>query len=165
MYLSLTCSLAVVLFSFSLTERYEQKFPKFFPADYVKVLKKDFIKTVKSEKLIANVQTNFQTLFDKVKAIDGHYNADADYYYYVIFGKKNNLDKMEILKIEKADLDNETYTYIDFTNIDVENTTYCTSGPDSSPFSFVCTGPCEARSEVCLGAVCGVVVLGNCVQE
>lgn len=152
--------LTVTAISFTTSDT--EKYPDNLPLEYVEVLKKDFIKTTESQSLFASIETNFISLFDEVTRIDAQYSEKSGYYYMVL-GSKDGQVKFEILTVEVSDIENETYTYIDFTNIDVNTVQYCTSGPDVSPFPFVCTGPCEFRTSNCLGAVCGVYIFGVCV--
>jgi len=156
-------ALAVLtLFVYSFTTPNTERYPSDLPIEYVEVLEKDFIKTVDNESLLNTIETNFVTLFDDVTRIDAQHSEKSGYYYMVL-GSKDGQPKFEILTVNVSDIENETYTYIDFTNVDVKTVQYCTSGPDVSPFPFVCTGPCEFRTSNCLGAICGMYIFGVCV--
>ncbi|GAB5398960.1 MAG: hypothetical protein Aureis2KO_05450 [Aureisphaera sp.] len=154
----------LVLTVYSFTNSSKDMYPEDLASEYVEVLKRDFVKTMDNESLYATLEANFITLFDAIDQVDAQFSESYGYYYTVI-GKKDGKEKVEILKIDESDVINETYSYIDFSNLDAMTVTYCTSGPDSSPFPFVCLGPCQVRTETCLGAVCGVVVFGVCVQQ
>lgn len=152
----------LTLFGFSKKE-FGDKYPKDMPADYVEILKKDFIKTMDSKSLIDKLEKNFHPLFDEINSVDAQLNSDFGYYY-IVFGKKDNQDKVEILKINNSDIENNTYTYINFENVHVSAATeYCLSGPDSSPFRDVCIGPCAERDN-CWGSICGILLNGVCVN-
>jgi len=147
---------------YSFTTSNTKKYPENLPIEYVEVLKKDFIKTIDGESLLATIETNFVSLFDEVTRIDAQH-SDKSGYYYMVLGSKDGQVKFEILTVNASDIENEAYTYINFTNLDVKTAEFCTSGPDVSPFPFVCTGPCEFRTSNCLGAVCGVYIFGVCI--
>lgn len=153
--------LTLSIYSFTTSDN--ETYPEDLPAEYVEVLKKDFIKTTVSESLRVTIETNFVSLFDKVTRIDAQY-SDKSGHYYMVLGSKDGQEKFEILTVGESDIANETYSYIDFTKFDAMSVTYCTSGPNSSPFPFVCTGPCQFRTVTCLGAICGVYIGGQCVN-
>ena len=158
---------AITAFAFtvvSFTSFNNEKYPENLPSEYVEVLKGDFIKTMESNSLFTSIETNFVSLFDEVTTIDAQYSNNAGYYYLVV-GSKNGQERFEILKTDKADIDNGTYTYIDFSNMEAMPMQFCSSGPAFSPFPFVCTGPCQVRTTSCLGAICGILVNGQCVNE
>ena len=158
-------TLAVLILTvYSFTNSSNDAYPEDLAPEYVEVLKRDFVKTMNNESLHVSLETNFITLFDEINQVDAQY-SDKFGYYYTVMGKKDGKEKVEILKINESDVINETYSYIDFSNLDAMTVTYCTSGPDSSPFPFVCLGPCQVRTNNCLGAICGVVIFGVCVQQ
>lgn len=158
-------ALAVMtLFVYSFTTSNIETYPENLPLEYVEVLKKDFIKTTSSESLLNSIETNFVSLFDKVTRIDAQH-SDKSGFYYMVLGSKEGQEKFEILVVGETDIKNEIYSHIDFTNLDVRNAAFCSSGPDTSPFPFVCLGPCQYRTTTCLGAICGVLIGTQCVQQ
>jgi len=81
--------------------------------------------TIHNNELNSQLQKNFIRYFDEIHYVVAKYHENVGYYYDV-FGTKNGLDANQGLKIDKSDIENETYTYIDFTDIKVnELTVYC----------------------------------------
>lgn len=163
------CLLAIgslAFYNFSLVDAPGEKYPTYLPLEAMETLKKEHVKVVESEALISTLATNFSPLFDEITAVHGQYNED-DGHYYVVFGEQDGVAKIELLKAWESDIENETYTYIDFTNIKVNNDiVYCTRGPLNPTNPFVCpTDYCEARDYQCLGYVCGIQTFnGMCTQ-
>ena len=94
--------------------------------------------------------------------VDAQYNSGHGYYY-LVFGKKDNKEKVEMLKINKSDIEKSIYSYIDFSNVDLASITqYCRSGT-GYPFPPVCQGgECAPRYDGCLGLNCGIRIGNRC---
>ncbi|MBX2829456.1 MAG: hypothetical protein KTR22_14925 [Flavobacteriaceae bacterium] len=156
-------AISLTIFSFS-SLKTDEKYPDDVPSEYIEAFKSDFIKTIHSEALKVTLESNFCSLFDKVYAVDAQMNPEAGFYY-LVFGEKNGVNKIELLKTSQSDIDNEAYTYIDFTNIEVNATTeYCRAG-NGYPFPPVCQGGCLPRDNNCLGILCGIRVGNQCIIQ
>jgi len=139
----------------------KDKYPDSLKKEYVEIFKAEFIKEMNSKSLIMDLESKFHPLFDKVNTVDVQFNSEHGYYYLVI-GKKDNKEKVEMLKINKSDFENNSYTYIDFTNININSSTeYCRSG-NGYPFPPVCQGGCLPRTNNCLGILCGIRSGNSC---
>lgn len=164
------CLLAIgslAFYNFSLTDAPGEKYPTYLPLETMEVLKKEHVKTVENEALMSSLATKFTSLFDEVTAVHGQYNED-DGHYYVVFGKQDGKAKIELLKANATDIENETYTYIDFSNmnLDYAAAVFCTRGPLNPSHPFTCPSDCDARLYQCLGYVCGVLTSGgHCVEK
>lgn len=146
------------LFSFVNKEKYPDSLKK----EYVEIFKAEFVKEMNSESLMIDIENKFDTLFDKVNSVDAQFNSEQGYYYLII-GKKDNKEKIEMLKINKSDFENNSYTYIDFTNIESNSSVeYCRSG-NGFPFPPVCQGGCLPRDNNCLGIICGIRSGNRCL--
>lgn len=145
--LILTVAIVALLASYSFSTI--DKYPDYVSSDSIALFKAQYLKTINNNDLNHQLEQNFSNLFDKVTAVDGQFSHETGYYY-IVFGEKNNEKSIQLLKIEKEDLDNETYTYIDFTNIEVDEfTQYCwTGGINCPPGCTYTTAPCWA--------ICGV---------
>jgi len=138
-----------VLFAYSNKPVY----PDYVPEFAIEKLEAEFVKKMTNTHLTNHIAENFISLFDNVSAIHAQY-SDDDGYYYLVFGEKENSSKIELLKIEKEDYLNETYTYIDFSNIsDKRQVQYCLRGSDNP---LTCPTPCNLYTNGCLGTICGV---------
>jgi len=154
--------LFMAFLNFTVLNESSEKYPESLPIEFIEIFENDFVKTVDNKVLINSLEENFSSLFDEIKRVDVQLNSDFGYAYLVI-GTKDLKEKVEILKIEKADVENETYTYIDFKNIDTKNAIqFCTTGPNISSNPFVCTGSCRFRNERCLGLICGISSGSGC---
>ncbi|GAB5400285.1 MAG: hypothetical protein Aureis2KO_18700 [Aureisphaera sp.] len=88
------------------------------------------LKTIDKPELNRLIEKNFIRFFDEVNYIDALY-SEAEGYYFAVYGQKNNKESLQFLKVEKDDVDNETYTYFDFEGITItENTEYCYRGAE-----------------------------------
>jgi len=134
----------IALYGFNSNDKY----PDSIDEGRVAMFESHFIKTISKNELNRQLERNFLPLFDKVTSVDAQHSDDWGYYY-LVFGEKNNIEKIELLKIEKEDVVNETYTYFDFEGFTVtENTLYCYRGgtcvgcviPDSLDCPILC-GP------------------------
>jgi hypothetical protein len=134
----------IAIYSFSTIDKY----PDNVPEENVTMYKSEYLKTINSHDLNMQLEQNFLPLFDKVTSVDAQFSQEIGYYY-IVFGVKNNTKKIELLKIEKVDVENETYTYFDFEGFTVtENTVYCWRG------FFLCL-PCQLQSEAACIIICG----------
>jgi hypothetical protein len=110
----------------------------------------DIIKTIENADLNDHIQKNFVRYFDDVDYITAHYSNVKGFYYYQVYGSKNGINTTQALKVNKSDLENETYTFIDFTNIKVDKLTeYCWEGVSNCP-----CGPDNTRK--CTSFICAV---------
>lgn len=137
-------------------------YPDYIPESYVLKFEKEFIETMENQNLIDHIEKNFVTLFDNVTAINAQFSDEIGFYY-LVFGEKSNISKIELLIIEEKDYLNEAYTYIDFSNIENLNTIeYCKKG---STNPLTCPVACDYYTDGCLGAVCGVWNGSQCIQQ
>ena len=139
----------------------DTKFPEGISAEKVAVYNTEYLKTIDNDLLNEQLSKNFAPLFDQVSFVDAQYSETIGYYY-IVFGTTNESDTMQLLKVEKEDIDNETYSYIDFSNIKVSETTiYCFRGytPGATCPQFGCNpmGPSE-----CEAPICGVYANNEC---
>lgn len=141
----------LMLFSFST----KSKYPDSLSSEHVEFFESERIKTISDAALNDRLEYLFSPLFDEVSSINAQYSNTSGYYY-LVFGSKDGIEKIDILKVEKSDIENGTYSYIDFTGVDPASVVnYCRRGSES-PFPFVCQGPCQLREDNCLGEICGV---------
>jgi len=152
-----TIALSAVLFSFVANKT--NHFPDDLPSAYVEKFSKEYLKTVKSEGLNTQLEKNFGQLFDKVDYLHGQYSKIDETHYYIAFGKKDGVDKIELFKVNEEDIKNETYTYIDFSKSEQVNVRrlYCREGG-------LCPSFCDYHVTNCLGYICGIwdFDIGDC---
>ncbi len=140
-------------------------YPDYVPESYVLKLEAEFVKKMDNQNLINHIEKNFVALFDNVNAIHTQY-SDEFGFYYLVFGVKSNISKIELLKIEEEDYLNETYTYIDFSKINVNSSTvYCGINylPPIDPCAYtICR---QITTTQCLVMSCGIWNGEECVQQ
>jgi hypothetical protein len=147
----------LAVYSFSTIDKY----PDYVSEDGVTMFKSHYIKTIDNNELNMQLEQNFLPLFDKVTSVDAQFSPESGYYY-VVFGEKNNAKTIQSLKIEKEDVDNETYSYIDFTNIEVnDQTLYC-----RDRIAPACPSGCiyYTQDDWCL-KICGPYVNHVCIPD
>lgn len=139
------------------------KLDSFNSSENTEKLNSDLIKTVHNKELNLFLEAHFISLFDKVDELQVVFLPDIGYCY-VVYGSKKNIKTINYLKIEEEDVINETYTYIDFSNIEItEDTQYCHK-PRVTP--SLCPNTCEyygSGSENCDLITCGVYNGGQCL--
>jgi hypothetical protein len=130
----------MAVYSFSTIDKY----PDYVSEESVTMYKSEYLKTINSHDLNTQLEQNFLPLFDNVTFVDAQFSQEIGYYY-IVFGEKNNAKTIQLLKIEKEDVDNETYTYFDFEGFTVtENTVYCwRGGPLCLPCQLQCCAACN----------------------
>ncbi|QNJ96957.1 hypothetical protein [Constantimarinum furrinae] len=149
--------LAVVTVGFAVYSFTEKDENPIITSEKTTTISDDIIKTIENEDLNDHIQKNFVRYFDDVEFVTAHYSDTKNFYYYKVHGSKNGISTTQGLKIEKSDLENETYTYIDFSNIQVnELTEYCKD--DSSNPECFCVRPnfkfCQIICAVWNGTTC-----------
>lgn len=124
------------------------KYPADVSEDVVSLWESEFIETINNEELNTTLETYFVRFFDDVESIDVQFSKEGKYYYYIAFGTKNKHDVIQLMKIEKDDYLNQTYTYIDFSKVkDLNAVELCYEGA----LCPVCTHDrcCWSCSTVC----------------
>lgn len=112
---------------------------------------KDYANTIHNETLNLDIATKFAHLISVVERVDVHYNADFGFYY-VAHGSINGKSTVVMLKTTEKEVNTQTYSYIDFTNLEAGKAYLnCTSLPFST-----CRPPGQ------LGIICGVYKDGKC---
>lgn len=140
----LLTTIGVALYSFTKNDEYSEASPKDLTS--YEVL---YVKTIKDMELNVQLQSNFVRFFDRVNSIDVRFTADIGYFY-AVYGVKDGNQVVKNLYVEKEDVENETYTYIDFSNISVdESTEYCYKGSSCNTCTYL---PCCVDCNV----LCGV---------
>ena len=76
--------------------------------DLLNFIKKDYVSSTNSDELKSVMEHNFTDLFEKVLKIDVHENQN-NLYYYAVYGSKDNKDVVELFKISKENIDNESF--------------------------------------------------------
>ena len=163
-FLSLTLVLSsLLMLSF---DHAKDIYPDSVTPEMAKVFDRDYVKTVENEALNKHLEKNFLPLFDDVISIRAQQNA-IDGYYYMVLGTKNGQKSMVLLKTSQYDVDNNIYTYIDFSNIKVTATSrYCLQGLQDPSFPGICVGAqCKPRTTNCLGLICGISDGMGCIRE
>ncbi|MAT89994.1 MAG: hypothetical protein CMC35_04820 [Flavobacteriaceae bacterium] len=154
--------LFISLIAIAFTTDNDTVYPEFISEDFAMTLDSEYIKTMENPTLEQTIENNFIALFDDITRVNAQYSKSNGYYYLVI-GTKNNVETLQLLKVNKDDIDKSTYTYINFSNIDVdEDTEYCTSG---STNPFTCPVACDYYPSGCIGQICGVWTGLQCVDE
>lgn len=152
------------MMGFTLFERTTINYPDGMDEDLVKFFDSEYLATIENVTLKTDLEEKFFFLFDEVNEIRVQY-SDANGYYYLLFVEKKGESKLELLKIEETDYRNETYSYIDFTNLEVDEfTQFCRQGI-LPQYPGVCPVACENYPTGCFGMSCGIVVNGECVQQ
>lgn len=163
-FLSLTLILSsLLILSFDNTKNV---YPDSVTPDMAKVFDRDYVKTMKNEVLNQQLEKNFLPLFDDVTSVRVQKNA-VDGYYYMVLGTKKGKKNIALLKTSQYDVDNNTYTYINFSNIKVTAASrYCLQGLDDPSHPRVCQGSqCKPRATNCLGLICGISDGMGCIRE
>ncbi|MEM7187091.1 MAG: hypothetical protein AAF466_10570 [Bacteroidota bacterium] len=147
---ALLFSVAVVALLVSYSFSNVEKFPDNVSAESVTMFEDHYLKTINNEDLNIQLAQNFSNLFDEVTSVDAQFSP-SDGYYYIVFAEKDGKKIIDLLKVEEHDVSNETYSYIDFTNIEVnESTQYCTTG------GLTCPSGCNYNPFVPCLAKCGI---------
>ena len=143
--------------NFYVTNDKNSKFPPSLHEAYVELFAKDHIKTIVHGPLKTKLEKDFKLLFDEVSSVDAQYSEENGYYY-IVFGQKDGVDKIDLLKVHKSDIENKTYTYLNLENVEVTSAVfYCRSGNGHpNPPPGICTGPCAPNLNRCLGLICGI---------
>ncbi|MEM9391229.1 MAG: hypothetical protein AAGA02_12190 [Bacteroidota bacterium] len=131
------------------------KYPSSLSKETVEFLKNEYYLSIVSNSLFKDLENKFKYFFDEVSSVNANYSSISGYYY-VVFGEKDGIEKIELLKVEESDVINKTYTYIDFSNITVsEQTVWCKS---ANGFPPGCPPECIAYTNqfACIGIMCGV---------
>ncbi len=114
----------IAIYSFAANDEYLESNPK----ETVTSNEVEYIKNIVNNELNVHLQTNFVRFFDEVNYVEALFSKDVGYHY-AVYGKKDGSLNVQFLKIEKDDIENETYTYFDFEGITVtELTKYCYRG-------------------------------------
>lgn len=132
----------------------EPKYPLNMSDELINFFDKEFVRTINNNALNDDIQKKFFDLFDHVSGVNVQF-SDLNGYYYIVFGSKDGVDKIELLKVNEDDVLNETYTYIDFSNVDRTSFGYCKIGNGFPP--PVCPLECIHYTDpgTCLGMICG----------
>lgn len=161
--------LSVVVFglmSFTLLESTKIDYPDEISEEVAEILDSEYLTTIENEALKSDLEKKFTFLFDKVYEIRAQH-SDANGYYYLLLVDTEGKQKIELLKIEESDYLNETYNYINFSNITVnQNSKTCKIGFVTTVpgiYPLICI-PYEDTAE-CLGLLCGVYRNGECVTD
>jgi hypothetical protein len=153
--------LIILVLTFSLTGfANNPKYPENLNKEYVDMFESEFLMEMKSTNLIIDIERKFVSLFDEVSQVNAQY-SETNGHYYLVFGQQNGEEKIELLKIDRKDMINSTYTYIDFDGIsNLDSVEYCYTGTSPNngkncPSSSECIN--EFRSSTpCAVMICGV---------
>jgi len=149
-----TVAVVALLASYSFIS--EEKFPSDIPEESIAVFESDYLKTIHNADLNKHLETNFPDLFDAVVSVDAQSSPDSGFYF-IVFGEKNGEKIIDLLKVEFEDIQNETYTYMNFDTIDRgQSPLYCTTGGLFCPpgCNYNPFAPCLAKCGVWTGLVC-----------
>ena len=137
-------AVGVVLYSFTANDRNPENVPE---RPDITNETTAYIKTIVNNELNVHIQKNFVRFFDKVEYVEARFSDDVGYFY-AVFGEKKGEPSIQFIKVEKNDIDNETYTYFDFEGFTAtEFTEYCYKGG-------FCVG-CEYQPSVPCLVICG----------
>ncbi|MEM8506581.1 MAG: hypothetical protein AAF717_02075 [Bacteroidota bacterium] len=154
------------LMSFTLLESTKTDYPDEISEEIAEFLDSEYLTTIENEALKSDLEKKFFFLFDKVYEIRAQH-SDANGYYYLLLVDTEGKQKIELLKIEESDYLNETYNYINFSNITVnQGSVVCKEGIVSTK-PGICPLLCLPYTDTteCLGISCGVFVNGECVLQ
>lgn len=142
--------------------------PSEYSAELVSKIQQDYLYTVQNDDLTQHLESNFTELFDEVKVVTAHFDAANEVYYYTVAGEKDGTATIERLKVYENDIQNETYTYLNFENIRSHfgeaAVRYCVTLDVFPNAPSYCPSGCNLPV-VCPGMVCGVYENGNCVEN
>ncbi|QNJ96823.1 hypothetical protein [Constantimarinum furrinae] len=144
------------VYSFTTNDLYQTKSLE----EKILINEDDLIKTIINQDLNKELQKNFVRYFDEVNYVNARSNGDL--YYYQVIGAKKGVETSINLKIEKIDIENETYTFIDFTDIKVDEfTQYCFRAIPNT----TCTQECIVPPALyCESVLCGVWNGTKCIE-
>jgi len=157
----------ILMITFGITDfANNPKYPVNLSENYVKLFEIEFIKEMNSKSLILDLEEKFISLFDKVIKVNAQYSNENGHYY-LVFGQKDGVDKIELLKINEEDIVNKIYSYINFTKIkNLDEAKFCSTGLKNPNNSNVCVGSnCKLNTTNCFGIFCGVWNGKECVQQ
>ncbi|WP_343764234.1 hypothetical protein, partial [Gangjinia marincola] len=104
---------------------------------------------------------NFSPIISEVASVSAYKDYDDNSFFYLVEGFKNDTPTTFMLKIDEQDYVNQTYTYIDFSNITInDNTQFCTTRGASS--KFLPAKECSPQDNT-LAKICAVFQDGNCL--
>ena len=156
------CAVAIGFLVLSF-ENPKKEYPSHLSDELITFFESEYLTTIENESLNSLLEKNFSPLFDEVDYVHAQKNEEVGYYY-IAFAKKDGEQIIKLLKINESDIQNETYSYIDFSNIDVNSQTiYCRQSISTLPNA--CPLECSYNTNGCRGFECGVYVDGECVQE
>lgn len=159
--------LALCLMAFSYIaisfESQKNEYPSYLSEELITTFENEYLETIEDSSLNKLLEKNFPPLFDEVKYVHAQRNQNNEFYY-IVFAIKNGNETIDLLKINELDVINKTYSYIDFSEINLNDTVYCRAGNGSTD-PFVCPEACENYTFVCLGMICGVYEGGQCIQQ
>ncbi|GAA0872377.1 hypothetical protein GCM10009117_15240 [Gangjinia marincola] len=111
--------------------------------------------------LYMTIETNFSPIISEVASVSAYKDYDDNSFFYLVEGFKNDTPTTFMLKIDEQDYVNQTYTYIDFSNITInDNTQFCTTRGASS--KFLPAKECSPQDNT-LAKICAVFQDGNCL--
>lgn len=114
------------------------------------------VKEVKNDNLKFEFLEKFPTIFTFINKIEVYTGDDENYYYY-IEGEFQGEVISDMFKINEQDYFNESYSYLDFTNINNENLEYCRE------YTERCERPGCHYGYPCKGPICGFLTSSGCV--
>ncbi|MBR9855962.1 MAG: hypothetical protein GYB37_15555 [Algicola sp.] len=156
------CAVAIIFLALSF-ENPKNEYPNYLSDELITFFESEYLTTIENESLNSLLEKNFSPLFDNVDYVHAQESEEFGHYY-IIYAKKDGEPIIELLKINESDIQNETYTYIDFSNIDVNNqTTYCRQS--FSTYPGTCPAECKYYLNGCLGMSCAVYINGQCVIQ
>ncbi len=158
------CAVALATMSFTLLEPTMMDYPDGIHEELAEFLDSEYLTTIENRSLKKDLEEKFFFLFDEINEIHVQH-SDANGYYYLLFVEKDGASTLEMLKIEEKDYRNETYSYIDFSNIEVNEFTQLCSRGIVSTNPLICPPDCDFYTIQCLGISCGVYIGGQCVQQ
>lgn len=137
-------------------------YPDSIDTELKAILKKSFVKNIQNPELNEHLTKNLGKFFDEIDQVSAQQDESFGSFYFIM-GKKDGAEAYEMLKVNEEDIENNTYSYIDFSKFEIdENTTYCREGPPNPIHPQVCVGPCAKRTNNCLGLICGIETSLGC---
>lgn len=97
---------------------------KFFDSNYENL--EGYFGSIQNQNLFMDLSCKFSILFEEVGSVNVFYSIESGYYFEVK-GYKKGITVVQNLKVNPQDVVNESYSYINFEdlNIDYENEEYC----------------------------------------